>query len=163
MPTGPKWLDAREDRAWRTFVHAHHQLRVRLERHLIQDSGLSEADYEVLAVLSECPGERASARELCDLLSWEKSRLSHQVRGMQRRGLVTREPNPDDARSCLVLLLPAGYRAIEGAAPRHVGNVRMYFIDLLTPGELDTLVAVHERILRRLADEPARDDGTAGG
>ena len=26
MPTEPPWLDAREDRAWRAYLHAHHQL-----------------------------------------------------------------------------------------------------------------------------------------
>ncbi|MEW2160599.1 hypothetical protein AB0950_35875 [Streptomyces sp. NPDC007189] len=40
-------------------------------------------------------------------------------------------------------------------------NVRRYFIDLLAPDELDTLAAIHERILRRLVDEAAQDDGTA--
>ncbi|MCX4595717.1 MarR family winged helix-turn-helix transcriptional regulator [Streptomyces sp. NBC_01549] len=160
MSTEPRWLAPREDRAWRTFVHAHHQLGVRLQRHLLQDSGLTEADYEILAVLSEYPTGRIPAQELCGLLVWEKSRLSHQVRRMQERGLITREPNPADARSTLICLLPAGRHAIVEAAPQHVHNVRNHFIDLLTPDELDTLIAVNERILRRLDEEPARDDGT---
>ena len=48
----PNWLSPREDRAWRAFMHAHHQLVVHLNRGL-QESGLSGADYEVLAVLSD--------------------------------------------------------------------------------------------------------------
>lgn len=44
MPTEPRWLDIREDRAWRAFNHAHHQLTVCLNRLLFQDSGLSGAD-----------------------------------------------------------------------------------------------------------------------
>src|SRR4051794_24713293 len=131
MAKDPKWLDSREDRAWRTFKHAHHQLGIRLQRHLQQDSGLIEADYQVLAVLSEHPGGRMPAQELCGMLRWEKSRLSHQVRRMQDNGLIIREPNPADARSVLIRLLPAGRRAIEDAAPQHVHNVRRYFIDLL--------------------------------
>ena len=98
MPPEACWLDPREDSAWRSFVHAHHQLLLRLRRHLLQDSGLSEADYEILAVLSEHPTERMPAQELCALLQWEKSRLSHQVRGMEKRGLVVREPNLADAQ-----------------------------------------------------------------
>ena len=58
MPTEPHWLDAREDRAWRAFMHAHHQLNACLNQHLLQDSGLSEADYEILAVLSGLPEGR---------------------------------------------------------------------------------------------------------
>ena len=133
MPTEPDWLDPREDRAWRAFMHAHHQLALRLHRHLLQDSGLTEADYEILAVLSEHPDGPHARAGMCAPLQWEKSRLSHQVRRMQERGLIVREPNPADARSAMIFLLPAGRRAIEDAAPQHVNNVRRHFIDLFTP------------------------------
>lgn len=155
MPTEPRWLNSREDRAWRAFKHASYQLDVRLSRHLLQDSGLTQADYEVLAVLSEHYTDRMPAQELCTTLAWEKSRLSHQVRGMQKRGLITREPNPDDARSVIIRLLPAGRRTIEEAAPAHVDHVRQDFIDLFTPAELDTIAALSERVLNHLAHEPA--------
>jgi DNA-binding MarR family transcriptional regulator len=156
----PNWLNAREDRAWRAFMHAHHQLVVHLNRGL-QESGLSGADYEVLAVLSALDGDRTPARDLGNALGWEKSRLSQQVRRMQKDGLINREPNPDDARSTMVCLLPTGRATIEKAAPRHVADVRRNFIDLLTPAELDMLAALNERILRHLAeddDSPAEDE-----
>jgi DNA-binding MarR family transcriptional regulator len=162
MPTEPNWLDPREDRAWRTFIHAHHELLLRLQRDLLADSGLIPADYEVLAVLSQHPAGRMPAQELCGLLHWEKSRLSHQVRRMQQQGLIAREPNPADARSVVMCLLPAGRRAIEDAAPRHVHNVRRHFIDLLTAAELDTLVTVNERVLNHLAEEPASEEPHCG-
>jgi DNA-binding MarR family transcriptional regulator len=154
MSTEPRWLSSREDRAWRAFKHAGYQLDVRLNRHLLQDSRLTQADYEVLAVLSGQPTDRMPARELCASLTWEKSRLSHQIRGMEKRGLIAREPNPADARSVMIRLLPAGRRAIEDAAPAHVDHVRRHFIDLFTPAELDTFATLNERILRHLAEEP---------
>ena len=160
MPTEPDWLDPREDRAWRAFMHARDQLNAYLNQHLLQDSGLSGADYEILAVLSDHDGDRMPARDLCNTLGWEKSRVSHQVRRMQKDGLICREPNPDDARSTMVCLLPAGRAAIEKAAPGHVEDVRRNFIDLLTPAELDMLAALNERVLRHLAnddDSPAED------
>jgi DNA-binding MarR family transcriptional regulator len=154
MPTEPDWLSPREDRAWRGFMHAHHRLAVRLNQLLLHDSRLTAADYEVLAVLSEHLAGRVPARELCAALQWEKSRLSHQVRGMQGQGLVAREPNPADGRSTVIVLLAAGRRAIQDAAPQHVHNVRRHFIDLFTPAELDMLAALHERVLHHLAEEP---------
>jgi DNA-binding MarR family transcriptional regulator len=154
MPTEPDWLDPREDRAWRGFMHAHHQLALRLRRLMLQGSGLTDADYEILAVLSEHPTGHMPAQELGALVQWEKSRLSHQVRRMQERGLVVRQPNPADARSALICLLPAGRRAIQGAAPQHARDVRRHFVDLFTPAELDTLTALNERILHHLAGEP---------
>lgn len=155
----PNWLDAREDRAWRAFQHAHHQLDVHLNRGL-QELGLSGADYQILAVLSEHDRDRMPARALCNALGWEKSRVSHQVRRMEKGGLICREPNPDDARSTMVRLLPAGRAAIEKAAPKHVEDVRRNFIGLLTPAELDMLAALNERVLHHLAtgDSPADDE-----
>ena len=135
-------------------MHAHHQLAVRLNRLLLQDSGLTEADYEILAVLSEHPTGRMPAQELGALLEWEKSRLSHQVRRMQQQGLIAREPNPADARSAMICLSAAGRHAVEDAAPQHVDNVRRHFINLLSPAELDMLAALNERVLRHLAEEP---------
>ena len=156
----PTWLSPREDRAWRAFQHAHHQLDVHLNRGL-QEAGLSGADYEILAALSALDAGRMPAHALCKALGWEKSRLSHQVRRMQNDGLISREPNPDDARSTMVCLLPAGRAAIEKAAPEHVADVRRNFIDLFTPAELDMLATLNERILRHLAtddDSPAEDE-----
>lgn len=156
----PNWLNSREDRAWRAFIDAHQQLEVHLTRGL-QVSGLSGADYEVLAALSDVDGDRMSSRDLCNALGWEKSRLSHQVRRMQKDGLIVREPNPDDARSTMVCLLPAGRAAIEKAAPGHVEDVRRNFIDLFTPAELDMLATLNERVLHHLAtnhDSPAEDE-----
>ena len=158
MPTEPDWLDPREDRAWRAFMHVHHQLTLRLRQHLLQDSGLTEADYEILAVLSGHPTGHMPAQELGALVQWEKSRLSHQVRRMQERGLIVREPNPADGRSAMICLLPAGRRAIEDAAPQHVHNVRRHFIDLFTPAELDTFAALNERVLRHLAGESSPEE-----
>jgi DNA-binding MarR family transcriptional regulator len=158
----PNWLNSREDRAWRAFIDAHQQLEVHLTRGL-QVSGLSGADYEVLAALSDVDGDRMSARDLCNALGWEKSRLSHQVRRMQKDGLIVREPNPDDARSTMVCLLPAGRAAIEKAAPGHVEDVRRNFIDLFTPAELDMLATLNERVLHHLAtnhDSPAEDESS---
>jgi len=154
----PNWLSSDEDRAWRAFMHAHQKLVAHLNRGL-QESGLSGADYEILAVLSGHDGDQMPAHELCKTLGWEKSRVSHQVRRMQSDGLISREPNPDDARSTMVRLLPAGREAIERAAPAHVADVRRNFIDLLTPAELDLLAALNERILRHLAEDGTSSDG----
>jgi DNA-binding MarR family transcriptional regulator len=162
MPTEPNWLNLREDRAWRAFMHAHHRLGVRLNQLLLQDAGLTKADYEILAVLSDNPTDRMPAQEVCALLQWEKSRLSHQVRHLEAQGLVTREPNPADGRSSMICLMPAGRRAIEDAAPQHVDSVRRHFIDLFAPAELDMLAALHERVLQHLDEDPHPERSAPG-
>jgi DNA-binding MarR family transcriptional regulator len=138
-------LDEREERMWRAF----YQMRVRLDKaieHQLADAGLSTADYHLLAPLSEAPGAGLRARDLGNHAGWDRSRLSHHLGRMERRGLVTRRDCPTDARGTMITLTPAGRKAIEAAAPGHVETVRRYFVDLLTPEEIDTLTAIATRI-----------------
>ncbi len=156
--TDPGWLDPREARAWRGHVRLQAELSARLNRHLQRDSGLSDPDYGVLAVLSEAAGGRLRSFELRTMLGWEKSRLSHHVARMERRGLVTRRECPTDARGAFVVITDEGRDAIEEAAPRHVAAVRRYFIDLLSPEQLDALGDISEAVLARLAEDDDRCD-----
>ncbi|MGW1030409.1 MarR family winged helix-turn-helix transcriptional regulator [Streptomyces sp. NPDC002577] len=151
MTDTPQWLSAEENHAWRTYLRARRLLGARLNQQLLRDWGLSEPEYEILVVLSEHPDRRMSSLELRCRLLWEKSRLSHQLRRMELRRMISREPNPEDARSAVVSLTAEGLRAIEQAAPSHVANVREYFIDLLSPQELALLTEISERVLGQLA------------
>jgi DNA-binding MarR family transcriptional regulator len=149
----PRWLDEREARAWRGFITMQAQLRARMARQLQRDSGLSEADYEVLVQLSEAPCARQRVFELGRATQWEKSRLSHHLTRMAQRGLVARETCPTDSRGAFVVLTEAGRRAIEEAAPRHVEHVRQWFVDPLTPEQLDAIADVADVVLERLATD----------
>jgi DNA-binding MarR family transcriptional regulator len=151
--TEPQWLDEREQRAWRGYRKMRRQLESALNRQLMRDAGLSMADYELMVPLSEAPGRQLRARDLARLVDWEKSRLSHHIGRMERRGLVARLECPTDARGAFIQLTDEGMRAMEAAARDHVVTVRRYFIDLLTPGELDTLTSISDRVLDRLAAE----------
>lgn len=148
--TQPRWLDEREQRAWRAFTTMHGQLSRELGRRLLRDSGLSSSDYEVLVPLSEAPDGQLRARDLARGVGWEKSRLSHHLTRMQQRGLVERLGCPTDARGAFIRLTGAGRTAIEEAAPQHVEAVRENFIDLLTAPEIDALTDIADRVLDRL-------------
>ncbi|PSL01574.1 MarR family transcriptional regulator [Haloactinopolyspora alba] len=127
-------------------------LAAQVIRELARDSGLSDADYTVLVVLSEAPGHRMRSIELTRRTMWSKSRLSHQLTRMEGRGLVRREEPADNARACDAVLTEDGLRRIETAAPAHVESVRRHFIDLLTDDELDMLGAVTERVVAHLTE-----------
>ncbi|RKT55803.1 MarR family winged helix-turn-helix transcriptional regulator [Saccharothrix australiensis] len=147
----PRWLDDREARVWRAYLDLNRELPAVLERGLVREAGLSNADYALLAPLSEAPDGLVRARELGALVGWERSRLSHQVARMEKRGLVVREECPEDARGSMVRLTPAGRAAIESAAPAHVEAVRRYLFDALTDEEVDVLGRVFARVLARIA------------
>jgi DNA-binding MarR family transcriptional regulator len=143
--------------AWRSFFHMQQVLRGRLEQSLQATSGLSNADYSVLAALAEVPNRRIRAFQLGTLLGWEKSRLHHQLTRMCTRGLIERELG--ESRAIYVVLTRAGLRALAAAAPTHLAQVRELVIDRLTPDQLDQLAHLSNTILEGLV---AGDDVPSG-
>ncbi|GGP54224.1 MarR family winged helix-turn-helix transcriptional regulator [Saccharothrix coeruleofusca] len=156
----PRWLDEREAHVWRAFLALQRELTGALERGLVRDSGLSNADYSLLVPLSEAPDGLLRARELGMRVGWERSRLSHQVKRMEKRGLVVREECAEDARGSMVRLTPAGRAAIGAAAPGHVDSVRRYLFDVLSREELDVLGRAFDRVLARIAADDDEADPT---
>jgi DNA-binding MarR family transcriptional regulator len=146
-----RWLTEEEQRAWRGLLRMTSQLNARLNRQLLQDYGVSLADYDVLVVLSEAAEGRLRVFEVADALAWEQSRVSHQLARMQRRGLVAREGCASDARGAFAVLVEAGRAAIERAAPAHVETVRQLVFDGLTHDQLTALTGITTRVLDRLA------------
>ena len=146
-----RWLSEGEARAWRAFLTMRRALDRGLDRQLTLASGLSIADYQLLVPLSEAPANELRARDLGRLVDWERSRLSHQIRRMEQRGLIARRDCPTDARGTIIVLTSAGATAIRGAAPSHVDWVRSHFIDLMSREELEMLETISERVLERLA------------
>ena len=116
--TEPRWLDEREQRAWRGYLAMQSRLQARLNRRLQDDSGLSLTDFDVLVALTDRDEVRMRVHELADTLQWERSRLSHQLSRMQRRGLIEREDCEDDARGAFVVLTAEGRRRSTGPRPR---------------------------------------------
>ncbi|WP_328584863.1 MarR family winged helix-turn-helix transcriptional regulator [Streptomyces sp. NBC_00370] len=154
MNTTPHWLTPEQKTAWDSFIRMQETLLGRLSRLIQTDSGMSASDYIVLASLTERGGGRMRFLDLAKLVEWEKSRMSHQVRRMTTRGLVAREECPDDGRGAFIVATPAGYEAIEAAAPQHVDHVRRLFIDALTQEELDTLGRISNRVLAHMEKQP---------
>ena len=150
-----RWLDGREQRLWQGYLHLNQDLIAVLEQQLARESGLSGADYRVLVPLSEAPGGLVRARDLGGEIGWDRSRLSHHLSRMEKRGLVIREECAEDARGLMVRLTKAGRRAIEEAAPGQAEAVRRYFFDQLSNDEIETMAAVFDRVLDNLRREKA--------
>src|SRR5215204_5427479 len=94
--------------AWSRLQVVYGHLAGEINRALYRETGLSEADATVLIALLETPESQLHSFELRCGLAWEKSRLSHQLRRMEARGLIERAPCPDDSRSSLIRLSAEG-------------------------------------------------------
>lgn len=147
----PRWLDEREQRAWRSLMKMQAALSEYIERQLRTHSGLSSADYQVLAHLSEAPEGRLRSFALGDVLQWEKGRLSQHLTRMQNRDLIRRERCATDQRGAVVVITEQGRTLIETAAPLHLADVRNVLIDHVTPTQMDLLIELGDQVEARLA------------
>lgn len=147
----PRWLDEREQRAWRSLMKMQAGLSEYIERQLRTHSGLSSADYQVLAHLSEAPEGRLRSFALGDVLQWEKGRLSQHLTRMQNRDLIRRERCATDQRGAVVVITEQGRTLIETAAPLHLADVRNVLIDHVTPAQMDLLIELGDQVEARLA------------
>lgn len=148
----PRWLDADQERAWRGYRRMRTLLDLRIARDLNQDSGLSDADYDVLSTLSEREEAAWRSSDLAKHLLWSTSRLSHHVGRMETRGLVSRHPSDNDGRGAVITLTDQGWKTLREAAPHHVESVRRNLIDLLDAEEIATLTRISEKVITQLSE-----------
>src|SRR4051794_24241090 len=143
MSTTTRRLPTRDElRIWREYIETADALRSALGARLQSDSGLSSGDYTVLLALSEAHGHRLRSSALAAQIGWERSRLSHHLGRMERRGLIAREDCPTDSRGAEVVLTDDGADAFRRATVPHLRAVRELFVDALTPEELTAAATV---------------------
>jgi DNA-binding MarR family transcriptional regulator len=125
-----------ELRIWRGFIETTEAVRAELGARLQAECGLSPGDYAVLLALSEAEGRRLRSSQLADDIGWERSRLSHHLGRMEKRGLIRREECRTDNRGAEVVLTTEGATAFRGATVPHLTAVRELFVDALTPEQV---------------------------
>jgi len=131
---------------WRSLVDTTAELRRRLAAQLAAESSLSPGDYAVLLALSEAEQRRLRSSELAAAIDWERSRLSHHLGRMERRGLVERVECVTDSRGAEVVLTEDGARIFRNATAPHARAIKQHFGDALSPAQFEAL----DDILRTL-------------
>lgn len=153
----PRWLSPEEMTSWYALVELLYRMPTALEAQLQRDSKLSFTEYYVLAYLSDQPTLRLRLSELAVLSNAELSRMSHLINRLEKRGLVRREPDPDNGRYTQAVLTTAGHEYLVGAAPGHVEHVRELVFDTLDAGELDQLRAIAGKLIAAIDRDRDRD------
>jgi len=151
-------MTSRELAVWRSLVDTTAELRRILGAQLLQESNLSPADYQVLLALSETEGKRLRSSELAASIDWERSRLSHHLSRMERRGLIRRDDCATDSRGAEVSLTADGAGAFRGATAPHMRAIKRHFADALTPEQFQALADILQSLQDHLhpADVGAR-------
>lgn len=144
-------LGSDELRAWHGLLETSALLRHRLDSVLLAESGLSGSDYPVLAVLAGAGEHDLRSSELADAIGWERSRLSHQLTRLERRGLVRRTGGETETRPTGVHLTDEGRQLLQGATGAHVRAVRAHFVDVLSEEQLHVLTEIMAVLAAHLA------------
>jgi DNA-binding MarR family transcriptional regulator len=88
--------------------------------------------------------------ELAATIDWERSRLSHHLRRMERRGLIRRDDCATDSRGAEVWLTSDGAGMFRTASAPHLSAIKKYFADALTPEQFDALADILQTLQNHL-------------
>jgi DNA-binding MarR family transcriptional regulator len=140
---------------WRALIDTTAELRRILGTRLLQETGLSPADYQVMLALSEANGRRLRSSELAAAIDWERSRLSHHLGRMEGRALIRRDDCPTDNRGAEVSLTGEGAEMFRRATAPHMRAIKEHFADALTPEQFEALDDILRTLQSHLHPEPA--------
>lgn len=147
---------------WRSLLDTTTELRRLLSAQLQEECQLSPGDYQVLLALSEADGRRMRSSELASAIDWERSRLSHHLGRMERRGLIGRVDCATDNRGAEVSLTDDGARSFRAATAPHLRAIKKHFADALTPYQFEALAEILLALQGHLHPERAPADATDG-
>lgn len=125
-------------------------------RERIKPLGVVPGQYAPLLALYETDG--LTQTELCERVQVEQPTMANTLARMQRDGLITREPDPDDRRRTRVLLTPHA-RALEPqlAAAARSGNAAA--TRGLTDDEVETFMTTMATMAANLGAAGVHADG----
>ena len=142
----PRWLSAEEQQTWFELIGVLTWLPDAVDAQLQRDAGLSHFEYQVMAMLSMSAGRTRRMSEVAALANGSLTRLSRTVDRLDKRGWVTRRPDPEDGRVTLAVLTDAGWEKLVATAPGHVAEVRRLVLDPLTRTQVRQLHEIARRI-----------------
>ncbi|WP_248145422.1 MarR family winged helix-turn-helix transcriptional regulator [Microbacterium aoyamense] len=136
--------------AWESLFRAQHEVFDEISCDF-SDTGLSQAEYDVLLTVTRAPGMTARLRDVTANMLISQPSVSRLVDRMATRGLVSKCPDPDDGRGSLVRATEEGAASFRRIATAH-GRSIADRMSLLSDGELAQLRDLTAK-LRKPADD----------
>ena len=139
--------------AWELYFTTTARLTERIEAALKCQSGLSMPEYSVL-LMSDRAGEAGIRPSvLAHKVVFSRSRLTHTMKRLESRNLISRRPCQGDGRGGLVFLTDAGKRLFDEAAIVQRDVIRRLFLNEITPEEIDMLTGLFSRVSERINND----------
>jgi DNA-binding MarR family transcriptional regulator len=152
---GVRGLDPQQLGAYFVLTEAVSLLQYRVEQQLQAEGGLGYVQFQLLARLADARGP-LTMTQLADGVVYSRSGLTYQAGLLQKAGLITRSPSPDDERATLVTITDSGLALISRILPGHVQVIRSLLFDPLSGDDLDHLGDIMTRVRDHMRAQPPR-------
>ena len=152
---GAQALDPRQLGAYFALMEAVSLLQHQVEQHLRTEGGLSYVQFQLLARLADAHGQ-LTMTQLADGVVYSRSGLTYQAGLLEKAGLITRGPSPDDERATLVTITDNGRALFDRVLPGHVQVVRRLLLDPLSGDDLHHLGDIMTRVRDHMRAQPPR-------
>jgi DNA-binding MarR family transcriptional regulator len=139
--------DARE--AWHHLLQVSSRVLRELDRSLDREQRMMLSEFDVLITLDNAPGGHLRMTELAEATLLSSGGMTRLVGRLEHRGLVRRDPDPDDARAFHASLTDAGRSSLAHARITHDNVIANLLGDRLTPREVHTLTRTLAKILKQ--------------
>jgi DNA-binding MarR family transcriptional regulator len=143
----PDAFTPEEFHAWRGLIRLRETAMREIDRRLQEKGDLSLADYGVLVTLATQPQLRLRMSDLGAQRMLTPSGITRVVTRLEKRGLISREPDPADGRALFASLTRPGLEALRRAQVVHHATVRELYLTRLTSKDLDRLAQLFEKAL----------------
>ena len=149
-------LNAEQLGAYFALMEVSSLLQYAVDEHLRAEGDLSYVQFQILARLVDAPEGRLRMTDLADGLVYSRSGLTYQAGLLDKRGLITRSPSPDDERSTMVTVTDAGRALVAHVLPGHVADIHRLLFDPMADGDLAAFGAVLGRVREHMRANPPR-------
>src|SRR3954466_5436805 len=140
MADKPASLDAVQLRAYFALMEVAGLLRHAVEQQLREVGDLSYVQFQLLARLGlDSPTGSERMTDLADGVVYSRSGLTYQAGLLEKAGLVTRTPSPDDERSVTVTITEAGRALLATVMPGHSEVIEHLLFEQLSPNDAKAL------------------------
>jgi DNA-binding MarR family transcriptional regulator len=149
-------LDPVQLGAYFALIEVSSLLRHAIEQQLKEAGDLSYVQFQLLARLGDEAGGHLRMTDLADGVVYSRSGLTYQAGLLEKAGLVTRAPSPDDERSVTVTITDAGRARLAQVFPGHIEVVHTMLFDPLPDADVAQLAGLLEPIRDHMRSTPPR-------
>ncbi|HTU76235.1 MAG TPA: MarR family transcriptional regulator [Trebonia sp.] len=152
---GVQGLDPQQLGTYFALMEATSVLHHAVEEQLRAEGDLSYVQFQLLARLADANGQ-LTMTQLADGVVYSRSGLTYQAGLLEKGGLITRGPSPDDDRATAVTITGEGRSLLARVLPGHIQVVRRLLLAPLAGDDLGRLGDIMTRVRDHMRTQPPR-------